>query len=502
MLDFATYRDKVRACWLGKNIGGTLGAPFECYRGVYDLDYYTHDLSLGVLPNDDLDLQLAWLCAAEKYGKGVNAKILGEYWLSYVVADWSEYGAGKNNLRYGLQPPISGWYGNHNKDSCGSFIRSEIWACLMPGHPELAVKYAYEDAICDHADEGVYGEMFCAALQSAAFVVQDMDELLRIAKCYVPADCAVIKAVDTAVECYRSGKDWKQARKAVLCATPGSMGQYNGYKDQKPEEDVPEGKLGFDVPSNIGLMMIGWLYGEGDFSKSICIAAGCGEDADCTAGTLGATLGILHGTKAIAEKWLQPIGDEIKSISLDMSNFSFKPPRTVTDLTQRVIALMPTFMHGFCAPDDQGKLVFKPMKKLSEGKLRRGIMTYTTLQQELCGSSASVQDSSVLFDVKLTYGDENIYITEGQPKKFTLRFVNNFRIHQWLELSWELPEGWQGRREHSVFLDNQHGGCGIREYSFQITPQSLDKGRYDLLLQIRSRGRANVVFLPVPLLVD
>ena len=178
MLTYAQYRDKVRACWLGKNIGGTLGAPFECIRGVYDLDYYTHDLSLGVLPNDDLDLQLAWLHAAETYGKNVNADVLAEYWLSYIVPDWSEYGACKNNLRYGLQPPLSGWYHNHNKDSCGSFIRSEIWACLAPGHPEIAVKYAYEDAICDHADEGVYGELFCAALQSAAFVETDIEKLV------------------------------------------------------------------------------------------------------------------------------------------------------------------------------------------------------------------------------------------------------------------------------------------------------------------------------------
>lgn len=502
MLDFMAYRDKVRACWLGKNIGGTLGAPLECWRGAFDLDYYTHDLSQGVLPNDDLDLQLAWLCAAEKYGKGVNAKILGEYWLSFVVADWSEYGAGKNNLRYGLQPPLSGWYGNHNKDSCGCFIRSEIWACLMPGHPELAVKYAYEDAICDHADEGVYGEMFCAALQSAAFVESNMDELLRIAKCYVPADCAVVKAVDTAVECYRKGLNWKQARKAVMCATPGSMGQYNGYKNGESEEDIPLGKLGFDVPSNIGLMMIGWLYGEGDFSKSICIAAGCGEDADCTAGTLGATLGILLGTKAIDEKWLLPIGDEIKSISLDMSNFDFRPPNTVSDLTNRVIALMPTFMHGFCTPDETGKLVFAPVKTVSEGKLRRGTMTYTTLREELCGSPVCLQDKSVLFDVRLTYGDDSVQITEGKPKTFTLRFINNFRIHQWLELELVMPDAWLGRRGHSVFLDNQHGGCGIREYTFEITPEALDRGRYDLLLQIRSRGRANVVCLPIPLLVD
>ena len=38
-LGFGEYKDKVRACWLGKNIGGTLGAPFEGFRGVYDLEY-------------------------------------------------------------------------------------------------------------------------------------------------------------------------------------------------------------------------------------------------------------------------------------------------------------------------------------------------------------------------------------------------------------------------------------------------------------------------------
>ena len=32
-LTFREYQDKVKACWLGKNIGGTLGTPFECIRG-------------------------------------------------------------------------------------------------------------------------------------------------------------------------------------------------------------------------------------------------------------------------------------------------------------------------------------------------------------------------------------------------------------------------------------------------------------------------------------
>lgn len=60
-MKFSEYRDRVRACWLGKNIGGTLGAPYEGWRDVFDISYYTHDLSKGVLPNDDLDFQLIWL---------------------------------------------------------------------------------------------------------------------------------------------------------------------------------------------------------------------------------------------------------------------------------------------------------------------------------------------------------------------------------------------------------------------------------------------------------
>ena len=88
-LSFKEYRDKVKACFLGKNIGGTLGAPFECIRGVYDIDYYTHDLSLGVLPNDDLDLQLVWLKAMEFMVWSVRSKTSSDermhsssrYWL-------------------------------------------------------------------------------------------------------------------------------------------------------------------------------------------------------------------------------------------------------------------------------------------------------------------------------------------------------------------------------------------------------------------------------------
>ena len=65
--------DKIMGCWNGKNIGGVLGAPLEGHRGVFDVQFYLQkDMDGNPPPNDDLDLQLVWLAAAEKYGMKGN----------------------------------------------------------------------------------------------------------------------------------------------------------------------------------------------------------------------------------------------------------------------------------------------------------------------------------------------------------------------------------------------------------------------------------------------
>ena len=76
------YRDKVLGCWTGKNIGGTLGAPMEGQQKTWDIHFYTQDLGGVPAPNDDLDLQLAWLKAVEENGVyNVDEKVLGRAWL-------------------------------------------------------------------------------------------------------------------------------------------------------------------------------------------------------------------------------------------------------------------------------------------------------------------------------------------------------------------------------------------------------------------------------------
>lgn len=498
-LNVKEYKDKVRGCWLGKNIGGNLGAPYECIRGVFDLNFYTNDLSKGTLPNDDLDLQLVWLNAAEKYGRNVDAEILGEYWLSYIVANWSEYGAGKNNLSMGLIPPLSGWYNNHNRDSCGAFIRSEIWACLAPGHPKIAVKYAFEDAITDHSYEGVYAEIFCAALESAAFTEKDRDKLIEIGLSYIPQNCDIRLAVNTVRECYKNGLSWKAARKKVLQTVPGSFGMYKGYQDREAEEDIPVGNLGYDAPSNIGLMIIGFLYGEGDFSNSICIAAGCGEDGDCTAATLGAIIGIIEGAKALPENWLEPIGDEIKTISIDLTN-RINIPQNITDLSSRVSELMPAFMGEHCKImcDDGVKIFLNEGEDLFDKPIQKGVFETVTFKDILEKHPFGITKKNVLFNVTVNYID-GITIKEGVEKKLKLNIENNIYKQQWIKVTWHIPSEWNVSPcvETFINLNQAHGGSAINQAEYAITPRSLNKGKYDIILEIISNGRLSKMYIPI-----
>lgn len=71
-------------------------------------DFYLQDLTGEPVPNDDLDLQLVWLNAAEKCKDRLNSRILGEYWLSYITPNPEEYGGCKANLEREILPPLSG----------------------------------------------------------------------------------------------------------------------------------------------------------------------------------------------------------------------------------------------------------------------------------------------------------------------------------------------------------------------------------------------------------
>ena len=260
ILQLNELRDKLAGCWTGKNVGGVLGAPFECKRMIPDVDFYVQDLTQGPPANDDLDLQIVWLAAVERYGRNVNASILGEYWLSFVIPNWVEYGTGKTNLRAGLVPPLSGDVDNTYKNSNGCWIRSELWACLAPGDPELAVRIATEDACVDHSGDGISAIRFLAAIESAAFAENDLNKLIETGMRYLPEGERMKNAFKDTIAWWNETEDYIRVREKIL-------------KKYSVENWT-------DVTINLSFILLALLNCENSFDKAICHAVNMGHDAD------------------------------------------------------------------------------------------------------------------------------------------------------------------------------------------------------------------------------
>ena len=311
-LPYDQYRRKVLGCWLGKAVGGTLGGPWEGHFGPLELSFY-NPVPQEMLPNDDLDLQVVWLEAIRRHGLPVDRKLLADAWLEHVHMWPDEYGVACRNLTRGIMPPVSGSFDNGFTAGMGAAIRTELWACLAPGVPQLAAALAYEDACVDHAGEGIHAATFLAVLQSMAFISDDREALLDTALASIPADSRVARAIADTRTWWQESGNWQQIRAQIL----DKHGDHNFT----------------DVAQNLAFTVLGWLAGT-TFGERICIAVNCGKDTDCTGATLGALLGILD-PDAIEDRWLEPIG---RDLVLSASMVGMHHPDNLETFTDHVAA--------------------------------------------------------------------------------------------------------------------------------------------------------------------
>ncbi len=309
----AVHADRIRACWMGKAIGGMAGMPYE---GVpYPLDLRKIAVPSGQIPNDDLEMQLLWLVWAEKHGASLRAAHLCEAREHYEAYP-DEYGAARWNLARGLRPPVTGLHNNAFTDGMGAAIRSEIWACLFPGDPERAAAFAREDAIVDHHGNGVWAEMLLAAAESSAFTAASAGAALRRGLACIPADCRVAQAVRFAMGLRRSRMDDRALRDAIL----RRFGSVNFT----------------DVSMNLAFIALALVRGGGDFDRTLRTAVSCGMDTDCTGATCGAFLGLLGGTRALPLRYRRASGERLV-VSACLRALPL--PKDVGEATVRVLDL-------------------------------------------------------------------------------------------------------------------------------------------------------------------
>lgn len=282
-MKYSEYRDRVFGCWLGKCVCGSIGAPLEGAKQLFDYSFDPQFWKI-TLPNDDLELQVLWLNVIEAVGLDFDSDDLAKAFVDNVPYNPGEYATFKRNYRRGIHPPTSGAYNNHYyHEGMGCCIRAEIWACMAAGDPQLAAKVCQLDGRLDHDAESIYSEMFVAAMEAQAFVEQDLERLLDVGMSVIPADSRLHHAIaDTRRWCTEI-EDWRMVREEIL--------RHYGHPDCT------------NMFQNICFTVMALLKGDGNLEKATMIALNSGYDSDCTCGIAGALIGICKGAEALKREF-------------------------------------------------------------------------------------------------------------------------------------------------------------------------------------------------------
>lgn len=290
-INYDLYLDKILGGWLGKCIGGTIGARFEGYKGWIDIQ--AKDMFPEIVPpNDDLDLQILWLKVLEERGSKLCSGDLAQAWLDHCWYPFNEYGIFRRNWRLGIHPPYSGKFGNQFWETgMGCPIRAEIWGYIFPGAPDRAVRYAEMDGCLDHTEQSIGGEKFFAAMASMAFFESDIRRLIDMNIHYLPANTPIERLTKLAIQSYDEGVPLITVRNRIMVS-----------------EGLPEA---CDSQINVPFTILGLLYGNLDLTETILSALRCGYDTDCTVATAAALVGQIRGASCLPLDLKQKIGNDL-----------------------------------------------------------------------------------------------------------------------------------------------------------------------------------------------
>jgi len=308
-------QDKIKGGWAGQTIGVVYGAPVEFkYNGSlidehhiipWDEHYvkYWWDKKPGLF--DDIYTDLNFVNAFEKYGLDVSSDSIAHHWsnTAYHLAHANQ--ASRYNILNGIMPPASGnWKNNPHADDIDFQIEADFIGLMAPGMVNKATEIADRVGHVMNSGDGWYGGVFVSALYSLAFVSDDPVYITTQALKTIPEGTKFHGCISTVIEAHKKfPDDWKQAWFEVQKKWNGDVG-------------CPKGVfLGFNIDAKINsaYVAIGLLYGGGDFTKSVDIAARCGQDADCNPATVGGVLGVMVGYENIPPFWLSPLQEIEKS---------------------------------------------------------------------------------------------------------------------------------------------------------------------------------------------
>ncbi len=327
--DRAELRDKLRGAWVGRACGCLLGKPVEGWRrermwgylrdgaswplaqyfqrGVdaeiarrYRLDQVSHLIEdVDCFPeDDDLNYTVAALKLLRTRGLDFTALDMAELWLTDLplLKTCTAERVAYRNLCLGIPPPRSAVVRNPFREWIGAQIRGDLFGYVSPGRPRRAAELAFRDASISHVKNGIYGEMWVAAMVAAAFRTDDSRTIVRAGLAEIPQRSRLAAWLGEILEWHATGVDYDGAVDRV----------HERFDEHDPHDWC-------HTISNAGVVAIGLLWGEMDYGRSICRAVQPCFDTDCNGATVGSVVGAARGSAGVSERWSGPIAGTLQT---------------------------------------------------------------------------------------------------------------------------------------------------------------------------------------------
>jgi hypothetical protein len=304
-ITYREYLDKVHGGWLGKIAGLALGVPKEFAEpwppsdGDYFAEVPTHfsDQYSG----DDLYFPLLAQICLQKYGTHPTYEQYMTEWKNqlFTARVWGANSIAMEHYFAGVMPPKTGypgWNGGHDIDAQIGF---DTIGWVAPGLVNTAARMADHPAHIMTWGDGADGAVFIAAALSESPFSSDIEHIIRTGQSVLPAKSAYREMIDDVIRWHKEQPDWRVTRQWLAR-------KYNRNLDPNDISAVVNG----------GAVLIGLLYGDKNFGKTVSIAMRCRWDSDCNAATAGGVLGTVLGASGIDPRWSMIFHDTYENYCL------------------------------------------------------------------------------------------------------------------------------------------------------------------------------------------
>lgn len=303
-------KDRIRGAWAAQTIGVTFGAPIEFqYNSTMVQDNQKIEWSDSSLTEqfrtkpgtyDDIYMDLTFMQVIEDHGIEATAQQFADAIGNSTYKLWFANQTARYNIQNGLAPPESGhWLNNPCADDIDFQIEADFAGLMSPGMINSAIDMCDRVGHIMNYGDGYYGGVFIASLYTQALVadnVGQLEDIIKIALTAIPVESKFSQCINDVIQWHREEpNDWKATWYKVNRKWSTDTGSPLGIF--KP--------FNIDAKINSAWVVLGLLYGNGDFTRTFEITTRCGDDADCNPASAGGVLGAIAGYEGIPDFWKQ-----------------------------------------------------------------------------------------------------------------------------------------------------------------------------------------------------